>query len=105
MPRCWKQALQPGRVGRSSSMAWRRAVSRGVGGAGDGGVLGPLRVVVGVDLLGEAFLLAGDALDGLVDAAGPRHGVGAGGDVLDALPVDGLGQDGGGGGAVAGDVA
>ena len=32
------------------------------------------------------------------------HGVGAGGDVLEALAEDGLGQDGGGGGAVAGDV-
>ena len=46
-----------------------------------------------------------DALDGLLDAAGQGHRVMAGGDGLEALAVDGLGQDGGGGGAVAGHVA
>ena len=41
---------------------------------------------------------------GLVDAALQGHGVGAGGHQAGAFPVDGLGQDGGGGGAVAGHV-
>jgi hypothetical protein len=40
--------------------------------------------------------------DGVVDAALDLVGVGAGGDVLEALGEDGLGVDGGGGGAVAG---
>ena len=41
----------------------------------------------------------------LLDAAGEGHRVGAGGDRLEAFAEDGLGEDGGGGGAVAGDVA
>ncbi len=41
------------------------------------------------------------AIHGLLDAALERHGVGAGCDILEALGHDGLGQDGGGGGAVA----
>ena len=41
---------------------------------------------------------------GGVDADLHLHGVGTGGDVLEALVDDGLGQHGGGGGAVAGDV-
>ncbi len=44
------------------------------------------------------------ACDALLDAPAELHGVGAGGQVLQALVDDGLGQDGGGGGAVAGDV-
>ena len=43
-------------------------------------------------------------LDGLVDAALEAHGVDAGGDGLEAFLDDGVGEDGGGGGAVAGDV-
>ena len=42
--------------------------------------------------------------DALLDATLEQHGVGAGGDVLQALGDDGLGQNGGGGGAVAGHV-
>ena len=57
-----------------------------------------------VDLLG----LLGDRLDrgrdGLVDAPLEGHRVGAGGDVAHALVDERLGQHGGGGGAVAGDV-
>jgi len=45
-----------------------------------------------------------DGLDGQVDALLDLHGVGAAHDGLDALTVDGAGQHGGGGGAVAGDV-
>ena len=43
-------------------------------------------------------------LDGLVDAAFDLHGVGAGGDVLEAFFENGFGQDRRGGGAVAGDI-
>ena len=72
-----------------------------VGGAGaDLGDL--LRALDGLAHSGELF---DDAFDGLVDAALDLHGVGAGGDVLQALGEDGLGVDGGGGGAVAGDRA
>ena len=42
--------------------------------------------------------------DGFVDAALDLHGVVAGGHQLDPFAVDGLGENGGGGGAVAGDV-
>ena len=59
----------------------------------------------GVDLLGELVQLLDDLLDALLDAAGQGHRVGAGGDGLEPFAVDGLGEDGGGGGAVAGDVA
>ena len=58
-----------------------------------------------VDLLGHALEVLDDALDGLLDAAGQGHRVGAGGDGLEAFAIDGLGEDGGGGGAVAGHVA
>ena len=44
------------------------------------------------------------AIDGLVDAALQVHRVHAGGDVLHAFVHDRLGQHGGGGGAVTGDV-
>ena len=46
----------------------------------------------------------GDLLDGLLDAALQAERVGAGGDVAQALAHQRLGQHGGGGGAVAGDV-
>ena len=58
----------------------------------------------GLDLLGAA-LEVGDRLgDGQVDAALEVHRVHAGGDRLGAFPDDRLGEHGGGGGAVAGDV-
>src|SRR5262249_21855256 len=72
---------------------------------GDGGDLGDLLLVLVVDLLGDLGQLGDDVLDRLLHAAGQRHGVVAGGDHLEAFAVDGLGEDGGGGGAVAGDVA
>src|SRR5262249_53148044 len=81
------------------------AADLGVVVGGDGGDLGDLLLVVAVDLLGHALELVHDLIDGLLHAAGQGHGVGAGGDGLEALAVDGLGQDGGGGGAVAGHVA
>ena len=56
------------------------------------------------DRSGELLHLLDGGLDGLVDAALQEDRVGAGGDVLQALVDDRLGQDGGGGGAVAGDV-
>ena len=48
--------------------------------------------------------LGGDGLDGLLDAALERHRVGAGGDVAQALADQRLGEHGGRGGAVTGDV-
>ena len=68
---------------------------------GDRGDLGDL--LVG-DLLGLALDVLDDGEDGLVDPSLQGHRVGAGGQGLQALLEDGLGQDGGGGGAVAGDV-
>ena len=44
------------------------------------------------------------SVDGRLDAALEAHRVGAGGHVLEALAHDRLGQHGGGGGAIAGDV-
>ena len=57
--------------------------------------------------VGDAHLLElfDDRCDGLVDAALERHRVGAGGDVLEAFAEDRLGENGRGGGAVAGEVA
>ena len=57
-------------------------------------------------LLAVAFFveLAADGCDGLLDAALQRHRIGAGSDGLHAFAIDRLGQNGGGGGAVAGDV-
>ena len=52
----------------------------------------------------ELLELLDDGLDRLVDAPLQLHRVGAGGDVLEALAEDRLGQHGGGGGAVAGEV-
>ena len=54
--------------------------------------------------LGDLLELLDDRLDGLVDAALDVHRVAARGHDLGAFAVDGLGQNGGGGGAVAGDV-
>ena len=56
------------------------------------------------DRLGQLLQLVDDHFDGLLDAALQLHRVGAGDDVLRALAEDRLGQHGGGGGAVAGDV-
>jgi len=70
-------------------------------------------IVVGGDSadLGDFFLVLGgfahfaelfdDGFHGLVDAAFHVHGIGACGDGFNAFAVNGLGQDGGGGGAVA----
>ena len=82
---------------------------------GDGGDLGDLADVA-LDLLREAVDGAGNAVafvieraghgrDGLLDAALQGHRIGAGGHGLYAFAEDGLGQNGGGGGAVAGHVA
>ena len=49
--------------------------------------------------------LGDDGFDGLVDAALERGRVRAGGDVAETFPVDGLGENGRGRGAVTSDVA
>ena len=72
---------------------------------GDGGDLGDFLVVLVVDLLGQAVQFVDDLVHGLLDAAGQGHRIGAGSDVLEAFAINGLGQDRGGGGAVAGHVA
>jgi len=54
--------------------------------------------------LGDLLQFLDDGDDGLVDAALEVHRVHAGGDVLHALADNRLGQHGGSGGAVAGDV-
>ena len=69
---------------------------------GDGADLGNL--LAGGDLLGLGLELRDDRGDGEVDAALEVHRVGAGGDRLGAFLDDRLGEHGGGGGAVAGDV-
>jgi len=68
----------------------------------DGADLGDL--VVGSDLLGDRLDFLDHAGDGFVDAALEVHRVHARGHVLQAFDHDGLGQHGGGGGAVAGRV-
>ena len=68
---------------------------------GDGADLGDH---LAADRLGMLLELGDDGLDGLLDAALELHRVRAGDDVLDALAEDRLGEDGRGGGAVAGDV-
>jgi hypothetical protein len=73
-----------------------------VGVGGDGTHLGDF--LAGGAGLGDGLEFLGDGDDGLVDAALEVHGVHAGGDELHALAEDGLGQHGGGGGAVTGDV-
>src|SRR5690606_27670540 len=60
--------------------------------------------LLGLDLLGELGQLLADAGDGGLDAALQADRVGAGGHVAQALAHQGLGQHGGGGGAVTGDV-
>ena len=69
---------------------------------GDGGDL--LGLLLVRDLDAHLLELLDDVLDGLVHAALHEHRVDAGDDGPEALVVDRLGQDGGGGGAVAGDV-
>ena len=59
---------------------------------------------LGLDLLGGGEELRGDGRDGLLDAALQRDGVGAGGDVAEALAHERLGEHDGGGGAVTCDV-
>ena len=74
----------------------------GVPVGGDGGDLADFLGVI--HLLGNAHELGDGGLDGLVDTALEVDRVGTGGDVLEALFVDGLSEHGGGGGAVAGSV-
>ncbi len=69
---------------------------------GDRGDLGDL--LLARDLLGLALDVLDDGLDGLVDPALQRHGIGAGGQGLETFLEDRLGQHGRGGGAVAGGV-
>ena len=68
---------------------------------GDGADVGD---VLALDRLGHLVDRLDGGLDGQLDAALDVHRVRAGGDVLDAFAVDRLGENGGGGGAVAGDV-
>src|SRR6202011_5744936 len=79
---------------------------------GDGADLGNhfagdwLRQFVEFAVNAVAFFVefAGDDGDGFLDATLQGHGIGAGGNGLDAFAVDGLGKDCGGRGSVAGDV-
>ena len=73
-----------------------------VGVGGDGADLGDF--LAGGAGLGDLLQFVGDRDHGLVDAALQVHRVHAGGHVLHAFADDGLGQHGGGGGAVTGDV-
>jgi len=61
-------------------------------------------LLTGVDDLGVVLEVVKHEGDGLIDAAFEVHGVHASGDTHAALSVDGLGQHGGGGGAIAGQV-
>ncbi len=74
----------------------------GVGVGGNGADLGDF--LGGRAGLGDLLQLFDDGGHGLVDAALQVHRVHAGGDVLHAFADDRLGQHGGGGGAVTGDV-
>ncbi len=56
-------------------------------------------------LLGHAVQRFDDGFDGLVDAAFDAHRIGAGGDVAQSFLIDGQGQNGRRGSAVAGHVA
>ena len=56
------------------------------------------------DLLGNARELGDGGLNGLVDTALEVNRVGTGGDVLETFAIDALGEDGRGGGAVAGSI-
>ena len=69
-----------------------------------GGNGADLRDHVAGDRLRELLHFLDGHFDGLLDAALQRHRVRAGGNALHAFAEDGLRQDGGGGGAVAGDV-
>src|SRR2546428_545292 len=69
---------------------------------GDRRDLGDLLLVLGG--LGELLQLVGHRFHGRLDAPLEPHRVGAGGDVAEALPEDGLRQHGGGGRAVTRDV-
>ena len=73
----------------------------GVAVAGDGGDAADLLGVGGLDGLGHFLEFFDDGGDGLLDASDHEGGVCARGDVLEAAEIDGLGEDGGGGGAVA----
>src|SRR5581483_5730697 len=66
---------------------------------GDRGDFGDHGLVL--DRHGHLLDLFDHGFDGLLDAALDEHRVGAGGDVLHAFLDHGLGQHGGGGGAVA----
>ena len=70
---------------------------------GDGADLGHL--FGALDLDRHLLELGGDVVDGLLDALLHLDRVDAGDDGLEAFVEDRFGQDGGGGGAVAGDVA
>src|SRR4029077_7365189 len=70
---------------------------------GDGGDTGDLVFARNLFALRVAQVVD-DLLDGLLDPAAQGQRVGAGGNVLQALANDRLGQQGGGGGAVAGNV-
>ncbi len=72
-------------------------------GRGDGGDVGDLLLVLR-DVLRVGRDRLDRDLDGLLDAALHRHRVGAGRDVAQTLAHHRPGEDGGGGGAVAGDV-
>ena len=76
---------------------------RGVPVGGNGGDLLDLFLVL--DLLGDLGELVDGGFDGLVDAALDADRVRAGGDVLQAFAEDRFGENGRGGGAVAGGVA
>ena len=70
--------------------------------AGDGGDGFDLFLLL--DRLGHVAEFVDDGAEALVEAALEGHRVGPGGDVAQALGDDRLGEDGGGGGAVAGDI-
>src|SRR5262249_26673120 len=72
--------------------------------ARDAGDLGDALAVLGVDLLGDLLELLDDALHALLDAADDRHRIVPGRNGAEPFAEDELGQDGGGGGAVPGDV-
>ena len=85
-------------LSKASAMSSPMRSSRD-GDGGDGG-----HVLLVVDVAGELAELLGDRLDGRLDAVLEAHRVGAGGHGAQALVDHGLGQHGGGGGAVTGDV-
>src|SRR5208283_1292281 len=70
---------------------------------GDGRDLLDLFLVL--DLLGDLVELGDRGLDGLGDTALDADGIGTRGDKFQAFAIDGLGEDGGGGGAIARGVA